>query len=412
MVELRMRKKVMRKDATKNHEKQELKRISCESELTVPDTADRISNPVCNQIDTCLSTPTQGSCTPDLSYPLVSYILVPSSSSSVSFMSTSLSPSQNTKSRHPSASHHVIIISWHEVQRTPSTAYTDYSICLVQYPLNIICHPFIIIIMSSPGNLTSAHSMPPDTIDPHHPALHECSLGKSPCHIQTVASKPADECSQQLARCPLMVSKYLSNLTHVQSPSVAPKVLNHVLQGYLQTCLITASTLAHWWPPTVISRLVPLQAPSFHDQGLHVNISKLAWLWPSSSHNHSLQVCISKSARLRPPSASAHSLNHIHQVHSQIRSITISDCISKSTPSRPQSIFRHTIKYWLPAHLQHCLNTVSMCISKLTQLSFSEAPRYPLMCHLPPVQLSRVLMGGYIDTLMIIQTEYMSFKNC
>jgi len=46
---------------------------------------------------------------------------------SLSFSSPSQPSSQNTKISHPSLSLHGMIMSWHRVQHTPSTAYTEYS---------------------------------------------------------------------------------------------------------------------------------------------------------------------------------------------------------------------------------------------------------------------------------------------
>jgi len=47
--------------------------------------------------------------------------------------SITLPLSQNMKLSHPSPSLHVMILSWHGVQRTPNTAYTEYSIHRVQH---------------------------------------------------------------------------------------------------------------------------------------------------------------------------------------------------------------------------------------------------------------------------------------
>ena len=52
---------------------------------------------------------------------------------SLSFSSTTLQSSQNTKLSHPSLSHHVMIMSSHRLQHTLSTAYTEYSIHRVQH---------------------------------------------------------------------------------------------------------------------------------------------------------------------------------------------------------------------------------------------------------------------------------------
>jgi len=107
--------------------------------------------------------------------------------SSLSVSSTSQPSSQNTKLSHPSLSLHGMIMSWHRVQHTPSTAYTEYSIHWVQHS-KVVCLPFIPIITSWPRHVASASGVPPYTIDRHQPALHESSKVKSPCHIPTVAS--------------------------------------------------------------------------------------------------------------------------------------------------------------------------------------------------------------------------------
>jgi hypothetical protein len=134
---------------------------------------------------------------------------------------------------YPSGSLHVIIMSWHRIehtqstayteysihrlQHTPITAYTDYSIHRVQHILStayteysinqvehtpsttytkysirwapkIVCLPFILMITSWPRNVASASGVPHYTLDRHQLALHESSDVQSPCHIPTVAS--------------------------------------------------------------------------------------------------------------------------------------------------------------------------------------------------------------------------------
>jgi len=130
---LRTRKREMRGDGGNHHEKLGLKRISCASQLTIPDTAGTSPDPACNYTDTRSSQPNQASRTPDFSYPLVSSTSFSSSSPSLSFSFTTLPSSQNTKSSHPSLSLHAMIMSLHRVQHTPSTAYTEYSIHRVQH---------------------------------------------------------------------------------------------------------------------------------------------------------------------------------------------------------------------------------------------------------------------------------------
>ena len=128
MVELRTRKRKMRGYGGNHHEKQGLKIISCVSQFTIPDTAGTSPDPACNYTDTRSSQPDPAShtlITHIRSYPPHRSHLPPPS---LSFSSTSLQSSQNTKLSHPSVSRHVMIMSWHQVLHTPSTAYTEYSI--------------------------------------------------------------------------------------------------------------------------------------------------------------------------------------------------------------------------------------------------------------------------------------------
>jgi len=116
-------------DERNHHEKLGLGRISCASQFTMPDTAGTTPNPAGNNTNMRSSTPNQGSHTPDFLCPLVSCISFPS----LSPIPLSLSSSQNTKLSQPSLSLHAMMISWHWVQHTPSTAYTEYSIHRVQH---------------------------------------------------------------------------------------------------------------------------------------------------------------------------------------------------------------------------------------------------------------------------------------
>ena len=109
--------------------------------------------------------------------------------SSLSFTSTTLSSSQNTKLTHPSLSLHGMIISWHWIQHTPSTTPTEYSIHRVQHPAKIVSLPFILVITSWPLNVASALGVPPYMIDRHQPARHVCPNVMSPCHIQFASQR-------------------------------------------------------------------------------------------------------------------------------------------------------------------------------------------------------------------------------
>ena len=120
MVELRTRKRGYRG----NHdEKLGLKRISCESESTIADTAGTSPDPACNNTDTRSSQPNQASHTPDFSYPLVSSTLF-SSSSPISLClvhNSTIVAEHNVKSS-------LSISTCHDHELTRSTAYTEYSI--------------------------------------------------------------------------------------------------------------------------------------------------------------------------------------------------------------------------------------------------------------------------------------------
>jgi len=67
MVELSTRKREIRGDGGNHHEKLGLKRISCASRLTIPDTAGTSTDPAGNNTDTRSSKPNQASHTPDFS---------------------------------------------------------------------------------------------------------------------------------------------------------------------------------------------------------------------------------------------------------------------------------------------------------------------------------------------------------
>jgi len=140
MVDLRTRMREMRGDGGKNHEKLGLKRISCASQLTIPDTAGTSPDPACNYTDTRSSQPNQASRTPDFSYPLVSSPLFSSSSPISLFLVHN--PNIITE--------HKVILSLsisacHDHELTPSTTYTKYSIHQVP---KIVCLPFILMITS------------------------------------------------------------------------------------------------------------------------------------------------------------------------------------------------------------------------------------------------------------------------
>jgi hypothetical protein len=110
------------------HEKLRLKRISCESQFTIPDTAGMCHDPASNSTDTRSSQPNQASPTLDFSYPLVSSTSF-SSSSPISFylvLNSTIIAEHKVKSS-------LSITLCHDHEWTLSTAYTEYSIPQVQH---------------------------------------------------------------------------------------------------------------------------------------------------------------------------------------------------------------------------------------------------------------------------------------
>jgi len=201
--------------------------------------------------------------------------------------------------------------SIHQVQHTPSTAYTEYSIHRVHYPPKIVCVPFILIEYELTSGCSfsfrraSLHDRPSSASSPwelkrivtlllsHGCKLTNCWLG-----------------SQHPARHPLTASTYSSNLAWSRPPSVPLNSHDHGLQ----VRMIIASKC--------ISKLTQLQPPNSLDRGLQVHLqtcsipaSKLldhgiqtAWLWPPSFHDHGLQVQL-EIARPRSRSVSQSSLD-------------------------------------------------------------------------------------------------------
>jgi len=134
MVELRTRKREMRGDGGNHHEKLGLRRISCASQFTIPDTAGTSPDPACDFTDTRSSQPNQASRTPDFSYPLVFSTSFSSSSPISIFLvhnSTIIAEHKVKSSLSISPCHdHELTPStaYTEYKNTPSTAYTEYSI--------------------------------------------------------------------------------------------------------------------------------------------------------------------------------------------------------------------------------------------------------------------------------------------
>jgi len=317
----------MRGDGGNHHEKLELRRISCASQFTIPDTAGTSPYPACNYTDTRSSQPNQASHTADFSYPLVSSTLFSSSSPSLSFSFTTLPSMQHTKLSQPSLSLHAMIMSLHWVQHTPSTTYTGYSI-----------HPRLFVFPSSSWLRFDLWMLVqlPACLPTRSIAISQLSMraqikGKVTCsHSHGCKSTNWWIQSQHPARCPSTASKYSSNLARSRPPSVSLKSLDHGLQVYLQTGSITACKFGRSRPPSA--------SPNSLDHGLQVYLQTRSMI---------ASKCISKFDRLRPRS----SLDPGLQVDLQILSITASKCISKLARSRPRSVSLSSVDRHFQAHL-------------------------------------------------------------
>jgi len=256
--------------------------------------------------------------------PYHSHLHPPSLSSS----STTHPSSQNTKLSHPTLSLHDMIMSWHRVLHTPSTASTQD--CLS----SLHSHDYELTPESSfSSQRTSLHDRPPSTSSPWELKGKVTLSHSHGCELTNWWIE-----SHHPVHRPSTASKYSSNRARSRPPSASPITLHHGLQVHLETRSITASN------------------------------------------------CISQLARLRPASSDKHGL----QVHLQTRSIAISECISKFTRSLPRSVSPNMLDYCLQVHLQTRSVTASEYISEFTRMSFLGAPEIALKHRLQPVQIYRV----------------------
>jgi len=168
MVELRTRKREMRGEGTNHNETLGMKRISCASQFTIPDTAGTSPDPACNHTTTRSCQLYQTCRTPDPSYLVVSS----TSFSSLSPISLFLIHNSTIIAEHKVKSslcispchYHELTLSTsiHQVQASTEYKHTP-STCIhqVQHPPTIVCLPFIPMIMSRPLNIASAWGVPP-----------------------------------------------------------------------------------------------------------------------------------------------------------------------------------------------------------------------------------------------------------
>jgi len=209
---------------------------------------------------------------------------------SLSFSSTTQPSSQNTKLSHLSLSLHDMIMGWHRVQHTPSTASTQDCLSSLHshdYELTPEC--------SFSFRRTSLHDRPPSASSPWQLKGKVTSSHSHGCELTNWWIE-----SQHRARRPSTASKYSSNLTSSRPPSASPNSLNHSLRVHLQTRSITATKC--------ISKLARLRPPSSHNHGLQVHL----WV-----HLILASKWISEFTRSRPPSAYLNSLDQGFQAYHQ-----------------------------------------------------------------------------------------------
>jgi hypothetical protein len=143
MVELRTRKREMRRYGGNHYLKLGLKRISCVSQLTIPDTESKSPDSACNYTDTRTFQPNQASHTRDVSYSLVS-----STSFSLSSFISLFLVHNSTIIAENKVKSSLSISPCHDHELSPSIAYTKYSIHRVQHTTEYSIHPRLCVFPS------------------------------------------------------------------------------------------------------------------------------------------------------------------------------------------------------------------------------------------------------------------------
>jgi len=336
MIELRTRKREMRRDGGNHHGNLGLERISCASQYTIPGKAGTCPELTCNITDTTCSQSNQATCTCDFSYPLVSSALSLSSSPISLFLV-----------------HNSTIITEHKVQSllsislchnhevTPSTAYTENSIQWVQHTLSTTYTEVSIhrvqhtsSTASTQDCLSCLHSDDFELTPECSFSFQRASLSDRPPSASSqwelkgeVTFSHSNGCefttwwqgSQHLGRCPSTASKHSSKHARLRRRSSH----HYGLQVQLRTRSIMASKLTWSRPPSV--------SPNSLNYGLKVYLQTRS-------------TTASKLAQSRPRSASLCSLNHGLDMYLQLHSIVFSKCISKLAYSRPlANLWVHSI---------------------------------------------------------------------
>jgi len=236
---------------------------------------------------------------------------------------------------HPSLSLHAMIMSWHQVQHTPSTAYTKYSIHRVQHtPSTAYTADCVIprLNVSQPVSQLSADYVVLNSLRSHdYESSNELSLSfhRTCLSIYRLQIRSLQiDCLQidhlQFNRLQInhlqvllqsrliMASKCISKLTRSGSPSSHDHVLLLITSWPINR--VSASIAHASW--STASRLTPLRSIASRSTASKYS-SNLDWSWP--------------------PSVSPNTLNSSIQVHLWLHSISVSKCISKHARLRRPS---------------------------------------------------------------------------
>jgi len=268
-------------------------RISCASQLTIPDTAGTSPNPAGINTDTRSSNPIRQVVlliSHSRSYPPYRSHLHPPS---LSFSCTTLPSSQEHKVKS-----FLSISPCHNRELTPSTAYTKSSIS----QRSTVSHSQPDFELTPECSFSFRRTSLP--IDRHQPVLHtsyNCQATLSHSHGYEVTNRSIES----------------RRAVHRPPPSTHQISLDHGLQVYLHTRSITASKciskLARSRPPSASPNSLD-HGPQVYLQTRSITACKFARSWPPSAYLHTRSItaskCISKLARLPPPSASPKSLDH------------------------------------------------------------------------------------------------------
>ena len=169
-----------------------------------------------------------------------------------SHLSLSVPSPMNTKLSHPYLSLHAIIMSQHQVQHTPSTAYTEYSVHQVQHTASTAYSEYSILQVKH--TLCTAYNayciIPKSTVSRYHPVTHLSAdhvvLNSLHSHNHKLTN------DQSLSSCHTSLPTYLLQTDSLQVLLQAH--LDHSLQVHLYTRSIIVSRC--------VSKLSQLRLPS------------------------------------------------------------------------------------------------------------------------------------------------------